>query len=176
MLKKVIYLVLFSVISLYSCNNGVTFYLNESTETTIEGSLPFNLNVPFNIPVGLINNSSSDEFENNKTIPSLINEVSLNKVTVTITSPADEDFSFLEAIHISIEYSDGSNKKEIAYLDNISSSATSIELDITNENLVPYLQEDSYKIDTEVTVKEAPGHDIDLKIDLKFKITANILQ
>lgn len=176
MLKKSLIIILLFSISLFSCEKGmVTFYLNESTETTVHSSLPIGLNVPFNIPVGSVNNNSANEFENNKTIPKLINEVSLNKVTVTITSPADEDFSFMKAIHISIEKSDGSDKKEIAYLDNINSSANSIELEITNENLVPYLQEDSYKIDTEVTVKEAPGHDIDLKIDLKFKISAKIL-
>jgi len=137
MLKKSILIIFLFSISLFSCEKGmVTFYLNDSTETTVKSTLPLGLHVPFNLPVGQINNSSSQEYENNKTTPKLIKEVSLNKTTVTITSPADEDFSFIEAIHISIEKSDGSDKKEIAYLDNINSSATSIELTVTDENLV----------------------------------------
>ncbi len=175
MIKK-LYLLIILAFTLFSCNGGlVSFYINQSSTTTIKSTLPFGINVPFNIPVGSVNNTSSQEYDNNKTTPKMIKDVSLNKLTVTITSPADEDFSFLKSIHISIEKSDGSDKKEIAYLDNISSSATSIELTTTGENLVPYLQEDSYKLVTEVTVHEAPGHDVDLRIDLKFKVSAKVL-
>lgn len=169
-------ILVFSFLILFSCDKGlVSFYINDSSTTTIKGSLPYGLNTPFNIPVGTVNSTSSQEFDNNKTTPDLIKEVSLEKLTVSITSPADEDFSFLKSIHISIEKSDGSEKKEIAYLDNINSSANSINLTTTGENLVPYLQDDAYKLETSVTVKEAPGHDIDLKIDLKFKVSAKLL-
>lgn len=164
------------ILILFSCDKGsVSFYINDSSTTTIKSTLPFEINLPFNIPVGSVNSTSSQEYENNNTTPDLISDVSLEKLTVTITNPADEDFSFLKAIHISIEKSDGSDKKEIAYLDNISSTANSINLNSTGENLVPYLQDDSYKLETSVTVREAPAHDIDLKIDLKFKVTAKLL-
>jgi len=167
---------LFFVLILFSCDKGnVSFYLNDSSTTTIKSTLPFEINVPFNIPVGSVSSTSSQEYENNNTTPDLISDVSLEKLTVTITNPTDEDFSFLKSISISIEKSDGSEKKEIAYLNDISSTANSINLNTTGENLVPYLKDDTYKLETSVTVKKAPGHDIDLKIDLKFKVTAKLL-
>jgi hypothetical protein len=170
-----IFLAVLVVSLLYSCNGMVTFYLNQSSNTTIKSTVP-GVNVPFNIPVGSVSTSSSQEFENNNTTPDMIKEVSLQKLTITITNPADEDFSFLKSMEIYIEKSDGSDKQLLASIDDVNSSAQTIELTPSKDvNLVPYLKEDSYKLDTKVTIREAPGHDIDIRIDLRFKISAKIL-
>lgn len=168
-------LIIIAVLGLFSCNKSqISFYINDSSTTTISSSLPFNLNVPFNIPIISVNSTSSQEYENNNTTPNLIKDVSLSKLTISIVSPDGEDFSFLKSIHISIEKSDGTEKKEIAYMDNISSTATTITLNTTDENLIAYLKDSSYKLETAVTVKEITGHNIDLKIDLKIKVTAGL--
>jgi len=157
------------------CKDGnITFYVNDSVETTLKTGSPINL--PFNIPIGNVSSSKSTEFKNNNTTPDLIKTVVLEELTATITNPADEDFSFIKSIHIFIMKSDDTEKKEIAYLDDISSTAQKISLICTDENLVPYLQDSTYKLDTQYTIKEYPGHDIDLRLDLKFKVGASVLK
>lgn len=176
-MKKYLFFSAFVIIALFfvSCNNGkVTFYINDTAKTTIKST--YNINVPFNIPVGSISSNNTNEYQNNNTAPDLIESVSLEKLDLTITNPANEDFSFLKSIHIYIKKSDDSDKKEIAYMDDINSSAQSISLTCTKENLVTYLRDSTYKLDTKYTIREVPGHDIDLRIDLKFKVVASILK
>lgn len=172
---KKIALALVIVLSFIGCNKGrITFYVNDSTTTTVKSVIPINL--PYDIPVGQINSTNTQEYQNNNTAPDLIESVNLDKLTVTITSPADEDFSFLKSIHIYIKKSDDSDKVEIAYADNIDPNAHSITLTPTDANLVPYLKESSYKVDTKVEIKKVLTRDVDLRIDLKFKVTAKLLK
>lgn len=170
------YLFLAIVLIFMSCNKeGITFYVSDSTSTTIKSNPLLPLDLPFNLPIIPVTTTATQEYENNKTAPDLLEEVSLNKLSVTITSPATEDFSPIESIHITIKKSDDSAPVEIAYLDNINSSAKTIDLTCTDANLVEYLREDSYKLDTKVKVKEYLTHDVDIQIDLKFKIIAKLL-
>lgn len=161
------------IIILTSCNGKVSFYVTDSTSTTIPTSIP--LNLPYNIPIPAISSSNTQEYKNNNTTPDLIKEVSLKQLLLTITSPTNQNFSFLKSITIYIEKADGSNKKKLAYNDNVNSTSTTLELTSTGENLVPYLQDSTYKLETQYTVKAIPTQDIAIKIDLKFYITAGIL-
>lgn len=176
-MKKYIYLLPFFALFFIGCENGsVTFNVNDSSNSTIEGQLPISL--PFHLPIIPITSSNTTEYENNNTAPDLIKQVVLEDLTVTITNPSNEDFSFLEGISISILYSDQSDDEDgvvIAYLENINSSDRIIHLTPSGANLVPFLKEDSYKLKTEATVKEILMYDVDIKIDLKFKITADLL-
>lgn len=167
-------LLLTFVVILASCNDGmITFYVEDSVETTIESSIPINL--PFNLPIIPVTTTATQEYKNNKTTPELIQEVNMDILKITVTSPSNEDVSILKSIHIYIKKSDDSGKKEVAYLDVVNSSDKSIELICKDVNLVEYLREESYKIDTEVEVKEYLLHDVDIRIDLKFKVIAKIL-
>ena len=171
-MKKAFFLIF--VIVFASCQDGmITFYVEDSAETTIKSTIPINL--PFNLPIIPVTTTATKEYENNKTTPELIQNVDLESLKITVTSPSYEDVSVLKSIHIYIKKSDDTDKVEIAYSDNISSSDKSIELTCKDVNLVEYLREESYKIDTEVEVKEILLHDVDIQIDLKFKILAKIL-
>jgi hypothetical protein len=172
------YFTFFSVILaisllLASCKAKVSFYINNSTSTTIPAQTPINL--PFNILTPPISSSNTQEYQNNNTVPDLIQEVSLQQLLLTITSPSNQNFSFLKSIAIYIENGDGSNKKKLAYNDNVNSNSKTLELTSTGENLVPYLQDSTYKLETEYTIKAIPMQDIDINIDLKFYVTAGVL-
>ncbi len=173
-MKKVLFFAIISSL-LWSCENGmVVFYVNDTSETTIEGQFPVNLS--FNIPIPKITSNNTQEFENNNTAPELIKEVNLEQLTLTILSPTDEDFSFLESMTISIKKDDNdTDPKVLAYIENINSTAKTIDLVTTDENLVEYLKEESYQLVTKATVKEYLTHDVDVQIDLKFKVKADVL-
>lgn len=166
-----------AITMLWSCDNGsVTFNVNDTSTSTIQGQLPISL--PFNLPIMPISSTNTTEYDNNNTAPDLIKNVILDNLAITITNPTNEDFSFLKAIEISILFADQSDDEDgvlIASLDNINSSSTVINLTPSGANLIPYLKTDSYKLKTKATVKEVLTHDVDIKIDLKFKITADLL-
>ncbi len=174
---KKIFLLSILAMFFWGCENGsVSFYVNDSSTSTIKSQLPINL--PFNLPTPTITTNNTKECENNKTTPEMITAVSLEGVTISITSPANEDFSFIKSFSVSILHSDQSDSEEgvlIASLDNINSSDRVIYLTTSGANLVPYLKEDSYKLKTSVETKEFLTHDVDIKIDLKFKVTADLL-
>lgn len=174
-MKKLYTLTLVLIIMAFlGCEKGmVSFYVNDSSTATIKSTAPINL--PFNIPIPTIQSTAEQEYQNHNTAPDLIKQVTLENLTITITNPTNEDFSFLKSIHIYIKKSDGSDKQEIAYLDDINSNAKSISLHTTDVNLVEYLKESSYKLETQVKVKEYLTHDIDIRIDLKFKVLAKVL-
>lgn len=161
------------IILAIACKKIIGFYVSDSTTTTIPAQTPINL--PFNIIIPPVQSSNTKEFENNKTAPDLIKTVELRQLKLTILSPSDATFSFLKSISIYIMKSDGSSKKKIAYNDNVNSASKTLELQPTGENLVPYLRESTYKLETEYTVKEIPTHDIKIQIDLKFYVTAGVL-
>ena len=159
----------------FSCKEGklFTFYISDQTTITIENSLlPFNL--PFDIPTPDITTNSETEFEQNNTKIELVKEIVLKELDLTITSPVDETFTFLKSIYFYISTSD-SDEIELAHKDNISSDATSIQLEPTDAVLDSYVKSNKYKIRTEVVTKETLFHDIDIQIDLKFRVTADIL-
>lgn len=158
-----------------SCEKGmVVFYVYDSTETTIQGQSPVNL--PFNIPIPKVKSNNIQEYENNNTAPNLIKEVILEYLSINIISPDNEDFSFLKSLKIFIKVDDNDNSPLlIAHIDNISSTAKSIELTTTNENLVKYLKNETYQLETEAEIKEYLTHDVDIKINLKFKVKAKVL-
>ena len=164
---------LFLILLFSSCEEGkfLTFYVNDQTTTTIENSFPINL--PFDVPTPDITTDSESEFQNNDTQIDKVKEIVLKELCMTITDPANETFSFLKSIHIYISAA-GEPEKLIASKEDISSNAQIINLEVTEEVLDSYVKKDSYSLRTEVVTKETLFHDVDLLIDLKFRVTANI--
>ena len=172
MKKFTIYLILLTLIS-FSCKEGklFTFNISDQTEITIENVLSVNL--PFDIPTPDITTNSESEFEQNDTKADLVKEIVIKELALTITSPADETFSFLQSIHLYISTND-TDEIEIAWKDDIASDAKAIQLNITDKILDKYIKSSKYKIRTEAVTKETLFHDVDIQIDLKFRVTANI--
>ncbi len=174
-MKKIIIVSLLAIFTFGGCFlwKDITFYFNDTVETTIPATASF---LPFDLPIPTVSTSATQEYENQGIVPSQIKEIVLNNLIITITAPADEDFSFLDAIYVYIQKSDGSDEQEIAYLENINSTATSITLETTGVNLVDYLRdENGYKLRIRVKVKEVLNNDVDIKVDLNFKVVARIL-
>ncbi len=174
-MKKLTIISIFAMLILTSCKDGkfLTFDVSDETTITIPNSLlPFDL--PFDIPTPDIPTDSESEFEKNDTKVDLVKEILLKKLSLTIESPADETFSFLKSIHLYIS-TDDSDEIELAWKDDISSSATSIQLELTNKTLDKYVKSDKYKIRTKVVTKETLFHDVDIKINMTYRVTADLL-
>ena len=121
-----------------------------------------------------VTTNSSQQFDNNNTAASLIKEIKLEELKLTVTNPGNKTFSFLKSIHIYIS-TNSSDEIELASLDNIASTSQSITLNATTQDLSKYVKASSYKLRTTVVTKETLTQPIDVRSDIKFKVKAGVL-
>jgi hypothetical protein len=88
-------------------------------------------------------------------------------------SPSGQTFAFLKSIHIYIS-TNSSNEIELASLDSIPASTTSIALAPTQAKLDEYVKASSYNLRTEAVARQVLTQNVNIKIDCKFKVTANL--
>ncbi|OXA78210.1 hypothetical protein SAMN05444397_101271 [Flavobacterium aquidurense] len=170
---KLIALSLFLSLFLTSCDaveDLLTFNISNETAIKIKSTSPVNL--PTEIVMPDVTTNSSAEFQNNKTKASLVKDVKLRSLQLSIADPADKTFTFLKSIHLYISTTD-SNEVELAYQDNITSTTNKIDLICTDKKLDQYIKADKYKIRTQVTLKETVTKDVTVKAEMKFKVTAD---
>ena len=126
------------------------------------------------IPSPEIQTSSQQAFANNNTQAKYVKEAKLKELKLTITAPASQTFSFLNEIKIFIS---APNQPEvlIASKTNIPSSiGRELLLDVTNVNLKPYVQGDSYTIRSEAKVDEVTSQEVNITADMTFSVTAEV--
>ncbi|MGM0566589.1 MAG: hypothetical protein ACQESX_07535 [Bacteroidota bacterium] len=150
----------------------LTFTIKNQTELEIENQIP--VDTPFNVPTPDINSQSSQTFESNNTAASMVKEITLEKLELSIVSPDDFTFSFLKSIEIYISAGD-EEQVMIASKDNIPEDAAVVDMDTQSENLRPYLIQDTYDLDFKVVTREAFAQDITLRADMEYKVKADPL-
>lgn len=166
-------LFLFATLLISSCDTVddlLSFSISNDTTIEIKSTSPINL--PSEISTPDVTTNSSSEFENNKTKASLVKDVKLRSLKLSITNPEDKTFSFLKEIHLYIS-TDSNNEIELAYQTNITSTSKTIDLICTDERLDQYIKADKYKIRTKVTLKETLTKDVTVKANMNFKVTAD---
>ncbi|HEY0655814.1 MAG TPA: hypothetical protein VGD65_21915 [Chryseosolibacter sp.] len=147
----------------------LTFTISDQVTITVPSSSPFNLPVELATPD--VTTNSSQKFANNNTEASLVKDIRLQELTLAIQSPSGKTFSFLKSIHIYIS-TNSSNEILLASLDNIPTSVTSISLTPTQEKPDVYAKASSYKLRTSIVTRETLTQNVEMKTDLKFRVTA----
>lgn len=147
----------------------LTFYISEQSSFRVESSAP--LNLPLDIATPDVTTNSNQEFKNNNTSASLVKDVKLDNVKLTITNPSGKTFSFLKSVYVYISTS-SSDEIELAYQDDIVSTATTVDLVPTKEKLDTYVKASSYKLRTKIVTRETLSQPVDVRVDMKFKVTA----
>lgn len=173
MKSKFIVIAFLLSLSLTSCDavdDLLTFTITNEASIKIKSSSPINL--PSEIITPDVTTNSSAEFQNNKTKASLVKDVKIKSLKLTISDPSDKTFTFLKSIHLYISTTD-SDEIELASQDNINSSSNTIDLVCTDARLDQYIKADSYKIRTQVTLKETLTKDVTVKAKMNFRVTAD---
>ena len=163
----------FFALLIFSCtaiNKLLTFTITDQYSFTIDSRIP--VGIPLDITTQDISSSSSTEFKNNNTNSNLVKDVRLSELKLTITDPSSQTFSFLKSIHIYIS-TDGTDEVELAYLDAINSTSTSISLNTSSNKLDKYIKASTYKLRIEAVTKEALTNNTSINAEMKFKVTAN---
>lgn len=165
---------MFSVLLLMTGCNDVedllTFNFTDRTQIRIESTSP--LSLPLEIATPAVSSTSQQEYKNHNTRADLVRDVRLEQLKLTITAPAGKTFSFLKTIHIYISTSE-SDEIELASLENVAGDASVLELVTTTRKLDTYARSSSYSLRTEVTTDETLTEDVDMNVDLKFRVTAD---
>jgi hypothetical protein len=163
-MKKLIHILpLFLCLTLISCEkikDLLTFEISESENIQIPASGIINPPLISPVPVAM---SSQETFENNNTKASLVKNVSLTKLSLTIID-----------IKIYIG-TDESDKVLLASLDNIPMDVATIELVPSNSKLDTYIKAESYTLYTEVSLRSGVADELTVRADSKFKVTADPL-
>ena len=162
---------LFSGISCKKIEDLLTFTVNVENNFTVPASGP--LSIPFDILTPQVTTNSTQQFQNNNSDVNKVKDIKLKKVDLQIINPPGKTFSFLESVHIYIS-TDASDEIELAYLDNISTTATSISLNTTSASLDKYVKASSYKLRTKIVTKQALAQDVEVKNLCQFQVTANL--
>ncbi|MEM6349065.1 MAG: hypothetical protein AAF927_34580, partial [Bacteroidota bacterium] len=160
MRKYLVLPVLALFLSLYSCeklSEFTQFNLNYTASVTVPATVGVDL--PFDLFTPDIETNSETEFETEKTSKDLLEEVKLTKLDLTITSPTDADFDFLETITVYLA-AEGLPEIAIATKDMVEDGITeTLSLDVIEDDLKDYIKTDGFKlranIKTDQVVTEA---------------------
>lgn len=173
MSRKLAFVLFAALLHLTGCEEVedlLTFYVNDQTRIRIESTSP--LSLPLEVATPAVTSNSQQQYQNNNTRADLVRDVKLEQLKLTIEAPQGKTFSFLKSIHIYISSSEA-EEIELASLENISSSASVLELVPTDQKLDAYAKSPSYSLRTKVVTDETLTEDVDVLVDLKFKVTAD---
>ncbi|GAB2962324.1 hypothetical protein GCM10027048_33510 [Hymenobacter coalescens] len=176
-MKKILFLfaavLLLGVTACEKVDKLLTFYIEDSQNIRVAGSgLPIGSTLPI-APVA-VSTRSEERFKNEDTRADLVKDVSLNKLTLTITDPSTANFDFLESITLYIS-TDQNDRVPLASLASVPQGVRVIELTSSGTKLDKYLKAASYTLTTEAKIRRAVSQDINLRADSKFKVTADPL-
>jgi len=144
----------------------------ESSVTIPSNSL---VNLPFTIETPAMQTNSESVFESNNTNKDLIEDINLKSMRLTITTPADKTFSFLESIEIFIS-AEGVDEISLAVLNPVPANTTGvINLDTTDADLKEYIKKDSFNLRIQCVTDEVIDEDVQIDILSVFAVDAKIL-
>jgi hypothetical protein len=174
-MKKLFILFIICLSTLTSCKKKLTqFYMDYTSKTTIQST--FGQFIPFSVFTPETTTNAEVEFENNNTRKDKIKSIKLVDLVLTITSPSNETFSFLNELEIFISSPNHSEQK-VAYKKNIPSSVgNQITCDLSDLDLQSFVKDDSFTIRIKAITDETIAQDVDIDIYSNFFVDAKIIK
>jgi hypothetical protein len=119
---------------------------------------------------------ATDEFRAANTAADLVKDVKLDELTLTVTGPSGANFDFLERVtfYMSTD-AQGADRVKMASLLTVPRGVSTIRLDPYEANLDKYLKAPQYYLTVEPTFRGATSQATDMRINYKFKVTADPL-
>jgi hypothetical protein len=169
----ILFLMVFALSQCDQLNELTKFDVDYNTSITISSS--DGINVPFEIATPEITTNSESEFAMNDTRVDLVQEITLSHLTMVITSPANGNFDFLNAIEIYID-AEGLGEKKVAWKDDIPETIGDVlELETSDIDLKEYIKKDAFKLRVKTTTDKLISEDNDIEIQSVFRVDAKIL-
>jgi hypothetical protein len=164
------------VVAITSCKKIkklTTFDVKDSTEFIIPSTTGLNVPVVINTPE--VKTSSSQYFTNNHTTASLVKDIKLKSLNLTITDPTGQTFQFLKSIKIYI-YGNGQPEILLASKEDIPDDiGSSMDLETSTSNIDSYIKSSTYSLRYVVITDETIAYDVTIRANMIFSITASPL-
>jgi len=132
------------------------------------------MNLPFDVLTPDVETNSESTFEVNDTRKDLIEEIILTTLNLTVSSPSNADFSFLESIDIYIS-AEGQNEVKIAWKESIPANTSVLKLDLTGADLKEYIKADKFTLRLNTITDEVMNQDYHINIHSVFYVDAKVL-
>lgn len=163
---------------LFSCqkleNLTTKFKMAFNTTVTVPSSLGVNL--PIDLFTPPITTDSEAQFESNNTRKDLVQEIFLETMSISVTSPADKELNFLKSLHIYINAED-LPELLLAFHENVPSNAgASLSLQTTGDDFKEYITKETYTLRVKAVTDELISQDIDLGVRSGFLVHARLLK
>jgi len=174
-MKKAI--ILLSVVAVFaSCTKLLdqltTFTFTRDAEFTLPASST--LGVPISLNSTDVETSYESEFANNNTNTENVESIKITALSLQVTKPAGADFNFLKSIELSIS-ADGLADKVIASKNDIQNeNVQQLNLDVTAEDLKPYLTKDKFSLKISAVTDEVLTQDYEMKTSSTFEVKGKV--
>jgi len=160
------------------CNKVLSllrFNVNDAQSFTVPAAYPYGTG-PVTLPPVMVNSTSTSTYANNNTKAQYVQEVKLEELILTATSPAGQTFDIVKSVKLYISTDAmGTNKVLLASLDNVPKGAISIQLNpAPDTKLDKYLQNSSYALTSEVLLSTQPTQDVVVRVNSKFSVAASL--
>ncbi|GAA4504722.1 hypothetical protein GCM10023172_31450 [Hymenobacter ginsengisoli] len=152
----------------------LSFKVSDSTNFTIPAT-GLLAGTALNLPGIAVSSTSSSTYAGNNTTADYVQDVTLDKLTLTTTDPSTQTFDFLKSISIYIATdAAGSNKVLLASLNPVPTGQTTISLTPSGNKLDMYLRSGNYTLFTSAELAKALPQDTKVRADSQFNVKANL--
>jgi hypothetical protein len=171
-------LLLLGLVSCKKILNLLTFQVNDSTTFQLPATAPAPGPLPnpvITLPGITVNSTASSTYQNNNTAADYVQDVTLDRLALTITDPAGQNFDFVKSISISISTdASGAGKLLLASLNPVPTGQTTIELKPADQKLDVFLRGNPYYLFTTVeTTQLGLRQATTVRADSRFNVKAN---
>ena len=176
MKRLILLFALFGLFGLFGCeqiDKLTQFSMDFNSSATIPSTTGISL--PFDVFTPDVQTNSESTFAVNNTRKDMVEEVRLTSLNLTIESPTNGDFSFLESIEIYIA-AEGYQETKIAWKENIAENVgNSLVLEVANSDLKDFIKQDKFTLKVKTITDEVIDQDYELDIYSAFFIDAKVL-
>ncbi|GAA4050428.1 hypothetical protein GCM10022409_41500 [Hymenobacter glaciei] len=165
---------LLGIVGCKKIENLLSFQVNDSSSFVVPASGLLNTTV-LSLPGATVNSSSSGTYSANNTSADYVQDVTLDRLALTVTDPAGQNFDFLKSVKIYIASDNsGTNKTLLASLSPVPTGQISINLTPSGAKLDLYLRSGSYTLFTDVEVAQPVRQNTTVRADSRFNVKARL--
>ncbi|GAB5417345.1 MAG: hypothetical protein Crog4KO_29270 [Crocinitomicaceae bacterium] len=178
-MKKFPLIAAFLLISLLmltsSCKKKLTeFYVDYTSQVIVSSSV--GQLVPFSVNTPEMETNSEFVFESNNTRKDNVEQINLEELRLTITSPNGETFSFLNSIEVFIS-SPNVTERKVAFKESIPSNiGTILVCDLVDVELQEYIKEDRFTLRLKTVTDETIPQDVYIDVYTNFFVKAKLIK
>lgn len=153
---------------------SVSFDLNYDNDFTIESALITDIGTPVDVSSPPVNTNSSETFTANNTQLDKLEKAELTNLTLTITAPDGQTFSFLNEVKVYIK-GQGMSEELVASKTNVDVTSNTLVMDVESTDVAAHIKSGEFSLRANITTDELVNEDVEVAAASTFKVTAKAL-